>query len=84
MFQPDFGEDRQQRRHDVRAVEAAAHAGLQHGDLHVLLEEPFERHDGGQFEKRALPAAGFRGLGFVGALDFVQQAQQVGVGDRLA
>jgi hypothetical protein len=82
VLHADFGDHGHLRHDDVGAVEASAHAGLEHGELDLLLQEPLQGDRGGQLEEGAQAPAGLGGLALVGAFDFVQQAQEILVGDH--
>ena len=54
VFQPDVGDDAQDRHDDVRGVEPSPEPRLDHGHLDIALREVIEGHRGGHFEERQL------------------------------
>jgi hypothetical protein len=50
-------DDGNHRRHDIGRVEAAAHAGFDHGDLHLLVAKMGEGERRGELEKRRIAHA---------------------------
>ncbi len=71
VLQRDIGDDAHLGGQQVGGVQAAAHAGLDHGPVHAVLFEQMERHGGGELEEGRL-AVGFLNLadGPVGVDDF--------------
>ena len=51
MVQADAGDDGELGREDVGAVQPAAQADLDHGDVHLLVGEPAESQPGGDLEE---------------------------------
>ena len=54
VVKADIGDDAQQRRDDVGAVETAAHANFDDGDVDLLAGEVVEGHADGHLEERQM------------------------------
>ena len=54
MIEADVGNDAQNRRNNIGAIQSPAQTDFNHGYIHLLFGEILESHSGSQFKKRRL------------------------------
>ena len=59
MVERDICDYRKVGINDIGAVETPTEAGFNYSDIYPTLLEPFERHNGGEFEERGFNAVKF-------------------------